>query len=421
MKDHIKGIKAREILDSRGLPTVEAEIHLESGRWARAAVPSGASTGKFEAVELRDGDPKRFHGKGVLRVIHHIMERIAPALQGFDPVDQEALDKRILEIDPTEQKTELGANATLAVSMANARASALVQEKPLAVSLAELFGQKELQMPVPFMNVINGGAHADNNLDFQEFMILPVQAESFSEALRMGCEVFHQLKKLLKSKSLSTTVGDEGGFAPNLRSHEEALRLLIEAIDSSGYGAHMRLALDAAATEFYEDGKYNLSASGAGFKNTQAMLEYYAGLSQQFPLVSIEDALEEDDWKGWKQLTANLPHLQLVGDDLFVTQKARLERGIKERCANAVLIKLNQVGTLSETLETMKIATQNNYRCMISHRSGETEDTFIADLAVGTGCGQIKTGSLSRSDRTAKYNQLLRLEEELKLPYAGFE
>lgn len=421
MSDLIHSLKAREILDSRGHPTVEAEVILQSGRMGRAAVPSGASTGQFEAVELRDDDKKRFHGKGVLKAIQNIVERISPAVRGLDPVDQEQIDRTMCELDGSPQKSELGANAILAVSMANARAAAQVQNISLMECLNRLYGKTEPRMPVPFMNVINGGSHADNNLDFQEFMIAPVRTESFGEALRIGSEIFQQLKKILQSRQLSTAVGDEGGFAPLLRSHEEAIKILVEAIDACGYGAQVRLALDCAATEFFKEGKYHLSRSGAGIKNSEQMIEYYAGLAQQFPIVSIEDALEEDDWKSWKQLTAALPRTQLVGDDLFVTQKERLEKGIKERCANAVLIKLNQVGSLTETLETMRVAFQNDYRCMVSHRSGETEDTFIADLAVATGCGQIKTGSLSRSDRTAKYNQLLRLEEEFKPPMANFD
>jgi len=419
MPDRIKSLKAREILDSRGLPTVEAEIHLESGLFSRSAVPSGASTGQFEAVELRDGDSQRFHGKGVLNALKNIVERIGPVVEGMDPADQERIDEKILSLDPSPQKDSLGANATLAVSMAATRASALVQKRSLAEVIAQLFSTKEMSMPVPFMNIVNGGAHADNNLDFQEFMIAPVQAKSFAEALRMGSEIFHQLKKILTGRNLSTSVGDEGGFAPLLRSHEEALKLIQEAIDTCGYGANVRMALDVAASSFYKDGKYDLSRSGSGLKNTDQLLEIYGGLAQHYPIISIEDGLYEDDWAGWKKLTGAFSNLQLVGDDLFVTQEARLERGIKERCANAVLIKLNQVGTVSETLKTMQLAISNGYKCMVSHRSGETEDTFIADLAVGTACGQIKTGSVSRSDRTAKYNQLLRLEESLKVPYSG--
>jgi enolase len=421
MPDRIKSLKAREILDSRGFPTVETEMILESGRLARSAVPSGASTGEFEAVELRDGDSQRYHGKGVLKAIQNILERIAPAVVGLDPSDQEALDQKILDLDPSVQKGSLGANATLGVSMAATRASALIQNKSLAEVIHQLFGESEMKMPVPFMNIVNGGSHADNNLDFQEFMIVPVTASSFSEALRMGSEIFHQLKKILGSRNLSTAVGDEGGFAPRLRSHQEALKLIQEAIDSCGYGAHVRMALDVAASSFYSDGKYKLSKSGAGQLQTEAMFDLYRELLQNFPIVSVEDALDENDWKAWKAMTSQFPNTQLVGDDLFVTQEARLDRGIREKCGNAILIKLNQVGTVTETLRTMRLASKNNYRCMVSHRSGETEDHFIADLAVGTGCGQIKTGSLCRSDRTAKYNQLLRLEEQLKLSYAGFE
>jgi len=422
MSDKIRKIVAREVLDSRGNPTVEAEIHLESGLSARAAVPSGASTGKFEAVELRDEDPKRYKGKGVLKAISNILERIAPAVQGMDPTDQEKIDRKILSLDTSTQKQVIGANATLAISMAATRASSLIQKKTLAETIADIYGTKQMTLPVPFMNIINGGAHADNSLDFQEFMIAPVRATSFSEALRMGAEIFHTLKSILKKKNLSTAVGDEGGFAPNLRSPEEAIKVVQEAIDQCGYGAHVRLALDVAASSFYSEGRYSLTRSGRGSFDTQQMIEMYLGLTQQFSFVSIEDALDEEDWKGWKSLTAQLQNkTQLVGDDLFVTQVERLDRGIREKCANAILIKLNQVGTVTETLETMKLAMKNNYRCMVSHRSGETEDTFIADLAVGTGSGQIKTGSLCRTDRTAKYNQLLRLEEQLKLPYLGLD
>jgi enolase len=419
MPDRIKNIRAREILDSRGQPTVEVDLVLESARIARAAVPSGASTGRFEAVELRDDDPKRFHGKGVLKAINHIVERIAPAVMGLDPVDQKLIDHRLLALDPSTQKESLGANATLGVSMAAARASAMIQNISLAECIAELFDSKsQMKMPIPFMNIINGGAHADNSLDFQELMIAPIKADSFAEALRMGTEVFQTLKKNLKERKLSTAVGDEGGFAPSFRSHEEALQFIREAIDACGYSAHIRMALDVAASSFFKEGRYHLTRSAKGLRDAQQMIELYSDLIQNFPICSIEDPLDEEDWYSWKKLTAQLNSVQVVGDDLFVTQSARLERGIKERCANAILIKLNQVGTLSETLETMSIARKNGYACMISHRSGETEDHFIADLAVGTGAGQIKTGSLCRSERTAKYNQLLRLEEALKLPYS---
>jgi len=422
MSDKIRKILAREVLDSRGNPTVEAELQLESGLCARATVPSGASTGKFEAVELRDDDPKRYKGKGVLKAISNILERIAPAVQGMDPTEQEKIDRKILSLDPSLQKASIGANATLAISMAATRASSLIQKKTLAETIADIFGTKQMSLPVPFMNIVNGGAHADNSLDFQEFMIAPVRATTFSEALRMGAEIFHTLKSILKKKNLSTAVGDEGGFAPNLRSAEEAIKVVQEAIDQCGYGANVRLALDVAASSFFSDGRYSLSRSGRGSFDTQQMIDMYLGLTQQFRFASIEDALDEEDWKGWKTLTAQLQNkTQLVGDDLFVTQVERLDRGIREKCANAILIKLNQVGTVTETLETMKLAMKNNYRCMVSHRSGETEDTFIADLAVGTGAGQIKTGSLCRTDRTAKYNQLLRLEEHLKLPYLGMD
>ncbi|MBN8555506.1 MAG: phosphopyruvate hydratase [Deltaproteobacteria bacterium] len=418
MSDRIRSIRAREILDSRGFPTVEAEIILDSGLTARAAVPSGASTGKFEAVELRDADEKRYHGKGVLKAIHHIIENIAPAVTGIDPVDQSAVDQKILSLDPSAQKEKLGANATLAVSMAATRASALIQKATLAETIAKIFKPTKMTMPVPFMNIINGGMHADNNLDFQEFMIAPVQAKSFAEALRMGAEVFHTLKGILKKKGLSTSVGDEGGFAPRLKSHEEALQLIMDAVNQCGYGAHIKLALDVASSSFYENGKYVLTKSNRGAQSSEQMMEIYGQLLHEFPIVSIEDGLDEEDWKGWRLMTEKFPNTQLVGDDLFVTQVSRLERGIKERSANAILIKLNQVGTVSETFQTMQMAMKNGFNCMVSHRSGETEDTFIADLAVGTGAGQIKTGSLCRTDRTAKYNQLIRLEESLKLSYA---
>lgn len=418
MADRIKNIKAREILDSRGYPTVEAEMILESGIQVRAAVPSGASTGQFEAVELRDGDNARYQGKGVLKAIRHIIEEITPAVAGLNPVDQSAIDQKILNLDPSPQKSKIGANATLAVSMAATRASAAIQKITVAEAIAKLFGTKEMAMPVPFMNIINGGMHADNTLDFQEFMIAPVKAQTFSEALRMGAEIFHKLKTILKKHSYSTSVGDEGGFAPKLKSHDEALQLMVEAISQCGYGAHVKLALDVAASSFYEEGRYNFKKSGKGVQTLEQMIENYSFLVQQYPIISIEDGLDEEDWRGWKALTDKLSNTQLVGDDLFVTQTSRLERGIKERCGNAILIKLNQVGTVTETLDTMRTAAKNGYHCMVSHRSGETEDTFIADLAVGTASGQIKTGSLCRTDRTAKYNQLLRLEEQLKIPYA---
>lgn len=420
MSAKIDSLKAREILDSRGNPTLEVEMFLTNGNSYRAAVPSGASTGQFEAVELRDEDPERYNGKGVLKAVTNVIEHILPAVRGMDPCDQEALDKKMIAADGTPQKAKFGANAILGVSMASARAGADIQKTTLAEWISKLFNQdQEMILPIPFMNIVNGGAHASNNLDFQEFMIAPVKAESFSEALRMGAEIFHKLKSILKSKDFSTAVGDEGGFAPKLKSHEEALQLIQQAIDSCGYGDNVKMALDVAATEFFKDGKYHLSKSGRGNQTSEQLIEMYMHITQRFPIISIEDALAEEDWASWKKLTATFPNLQLVGDDLFVTQAERLERGIKERCANSILIKLNQVGSLTETLETMRVAKQNDYSCMISHRSGETEDTFIADLAVGTGAGQIKTGSLSRTDRTAKYNQLLRLEEQLKLSFAG--
>jgi len=418
MSQRIVAIKAREILDSRGYPTVEADVVLDSGIIGRAAVPSGASTGQFEAMELRDGDLKRFKGKGTLNAVRNIVETISPALTGANPIDQETIDQKMLSLDPSPQKNRLGANATLAVSMAATRASALVQGVSLAEAIARLFQTKTMTLPIPFMNIINGGMHADNNLDFQEFMIAPVGAKSFAEAVRMGSEIFLTLKEILKKQGLSTSVGDEGGFAPKLKSHEEALQLIQEAIRVCGYSADVKLGLDVAASSFFEEGRYVLKKSSKGPRSTEEMIELYDHLLKDFPIISIEDGLNEEDWRGWKELTARFNNTQLVGDDLFVTQSARLERGIKERCANAVLIKLNQVGTVTETLQTMRLAAKNGYHCMISHRSGETEDSFIADLAVGTAAGQIKTGSLSRSDRTAKYNQLLRLEEKLKLSYA---
>jgi enolase len=404
---------AREILDSRGNPTVECEVTLESGAFGRAAVPSGASTGEHEALELRDGGD-RYMGKGVLKAVQNINEVIAPRLIGEDALDQAYIDGVMLELDGTENKDVLGANAILGVSMAVARAAADYYEMPLYQYLG---GANARVLPVPMMNILNGGSHADNNVDLQEFMIYPCGAKSFSEALQMGVEVFHNLKKVLKDKGLNTAVGDEGGFAPNLGSNEEAIQVIIEAADKTKYkiGEDLFIALDAAASEFYDkkSGKYNL-ASENKMLTADEMVDLYASWIEKYPIVSIEDGLDENDWDGWKKLTAKLgDKVQLVGDDLFVTNPKLLQKGIDEAAANSILIKLNQIGSVTETLETIELAKLNGFAAVISHRSGETEDTFIADLAVATGVGQIKTGSASRSDRIAKYNQLLRIEEEL--------
>ncbi|HEX8848983.1 MAG TPA: phosphopyruvate hydratase [Gemmatimonadaceae bacterium] len=409
----ILDITAREILDSRGNPTVEADVILTTGTMGRAAVPSGASTGEHEAIELRDGDKERYLGKGVRNAVQNIEEKIAPALNGFDVTDQIGIDHTMLELDGTENKGSLGANAILAVSMAAARAAANEIGLPLYRYLG---GPLTRVMPVPMMNIINGGAHAANTVDFQEFMIVPVGADSFSEALRMGVEVFHSLKKVLSKRKMSTNVGDEGGFAPDLKDDEDALRVIIEAIESAGYqpGKQVALALDVAASELFSAGSYTFKKSGAGTKDAKGMIELYSRWLDEYPIVSIEDGLAEDDWKGWEALTSALgDRCQLVGDDLFVTNTQRLARGIESNVANAILIKVNQIGTLTETLESIEMARAAGYLSVISHRSGETEDTFIADLAVATGAGQIKTGSASRTDRIAKYNQLLRIEEEL--------
>ncbi len=409
----ILDISAREILDSRGNPTVEADVFLTTGTMGRAAVPSGASTGEHEAVELRDGEKGRYLGKGVRNAVRNIEEKIAPALNGMDAIDQIGIDHAMLELDATENKSALGANAILAVSLATARAAA--QETGLSL-YRYLGGPLARVMPVPMMNILNGGAHATNTVDFQEFMIVPIGAESFGDALRMGTEVFHALKKVLVKRKLATGVGDEGGFAPDLRDDEEALRVIIEAIEAAGYapGKQIALALDVAASELYSAGHYTFKKSGAGTKDAKGMVELYARWLDEYPIVSIEDGLAEDDWQGWEQLTAALgERCQLVGDDLFVTNTKRLARGIESGVANAILIKVNQIGTLTETLEAIDMARAGGYLSVISHRSGETEDTFIADLAVATGAGQIKTGSASRTDRVAKYNQLLRIEQEL--------
>ncbi|WP_456447460.1 phosphopyruvate hydratase [Oceanithermus sp.] len=404
-------VSAREVLDSRGNPTVEAEVTLEGGQIGHAMVPSGASTGEHEAVELRDGGP-RYGGKGVLQAVANVNERIAPEIIGMNALDQEGIDRAMLDLDGTPNKANLGANAILAVSLAVSRAAAEAVELPL---FAYLGGVQGVTLPVPLMNVINGGKHADNRVDFQEFMLVPAGAPSFREALRYGVETFHALKGVLKKRGYGTNVGDEGGFAPNLKSNEEAVEVLLEAIQAAGYkpGEEISIALDPAASEFYKDGKYHLEAEGKVLGSDE-MVEYWAEWVERFPIVSLEDGLDENDWEGWKQLTERLSgKVQLVGDDLFVTNPEFLVRGIREGVASAILVKLNQIGTLSETLETVRLAHRSGYRTVISHRSGETEDSYIADLAVAVNAGQIKTGSASRSDRLAKYNQLLRIEEAL--------
>ena len=414
----IKKILAREILDSRGNPTIEADVYLDNGIMGRAVAPSGASTGSREALELRDGDAKRYRGKGVLKAVENVNQIIAFALVGKQPQDQADLDALMIDLDGTENKSKLGANAILAVSLAVAKAAAEDQHLPLYEYLGKGRG---ITLPVPMMNIINGGAHANNNLDIQEFMIIPVGAPSFSEALRYGAEIFHSLQNKLVKQGLSTTVGDEGGFAPNLPSHEVALDLILEAIEGVGYkvGQDIYIALDAASSEFYRDGHYCL---GAEKLTSSEFITYLEGLAQKYPIISLEDALAENDWAGWKNLTERLgSQLQLVGDDLFVTNPKILQEGIDKNIANAILIKLNQIGTLTETIAAIDMAKKAHYQNVISHRSGETEDVTIADLAVAMNAGQIKTGSLCRSDRVAKYNQLLRIEEQLgsKAVYAG--
>ncbi len=407
----IEHILAREILDSRGNPTVEAEIILENGISGRAAVPSGASTGKREAVELRDND-ERYLGKGVRKAISNILEEIAPSIIGIDVENQSEIDNIMIEIDGTENKAKLGANAILAVSLAAARAAAITLQIPLFQYIG---GINATTLPVPMMNILNGGKHADNNVDIQEFMIVPHNADSFAEALRMGTEVFHTLKKVLKQKNLSTNVGDEGGFAPRLNSNEEAIELLLTAIEKAGYTpkTDIAIAIDAASSEFFKNGKYVIQNKEL---SSEEMVEFWNKLVEKYPIISIEDGLAEDDWNGWKLLTQTLGNkIQLVGDDLFVTNAEILKKGISQNIANSILIKVNQIGTLSETLETVELAKNNNYTAVISHRSGETEDPFIADLAVALNTGQIKTGAPNRSDRTAKYNQLLRIEEFLDI------
>jgi enolase len=409
----IEQVHAREILDSRGNPTVEAEVRISGDVVGRAAVPSGASTGEHEAVELRDGNAKRYQGKGVQKAVENVRRQIGPAIRGMDVRRQREIDEKMIGLDGTPNKGRLGANAILAVSMACARAAAIGQGAPLYASLAE---EKASLLPVPMMNILNGGAHADNNVDFQEFMVMPVGAGSFSEALRWGVETFHTLKSVLKKRGYSTAVGDEGGFAPSLKSNVEAIELVIEAISQAGYtpGEQIAIALDPAASEFFKDGKYVFKKSDKSAHSSEEMVRYWADWVRKYPIISIEDGLAEDDWVGWKLLTRELGEkIQLVGDDLFVTNTRRLAKGIKEGVGNSILIKVNQIGTLSETLDAIEMARSNGYTSVISHRSGETEDTFIADLAVATEAGQIKTGSASRTDRVAKYNQLLRVEEEL--------
>jgi enolase len=408
-------VVGREILDSRGNPTVEADVHLADGSIGRAAVPSGASTGEHEAVELRDGEKSRYLGKGTKKAADNINAKISPALAGKNAANQSLVDKTMLQLDGSANKGKLGANAILAVSMAAARASAQSEMTPLYRYLG---GVNARVLPVPMMNVINGGAHADNSVDLQEFMLAPVGAAKFSEALRMGAETFHTLKSVLKKRGYSTSVGDEGGFAPNLKSNEEALEVLMEAIGKAGYkpGEQIAIALDPASSEFYDKDKnrYVFKKSDKSEKTSEQMVEFWSSWVKQYPIISIEDGMAEDDWDGWKQLTDALGQkIQLVGDDLFVTNSARLQQGIEKGIANSILVKVNQIGSVTETLDAMRLAASANYTAMVSHRSGETEDTFIADLAVATNAGQIKTGSASRTDRIAKYNQLLRIEEEL--------
>ena len=410
----IEQINAREILDSRGNPTVEAEVILIGGEVGRAAVPSGASTGEHEAVELRDGDKKRFGGKGVLKAIQNINDRIAPEIEGADALDQVEIDSALIALDGTENKSKLGANAILAVSLATARAAAAYLEIPLYRYLG---GPNARTLPVPLMNIINGGAHADNNVDFQEFMIVPVGAPTFSEALRCGTEIFHSLKTVLKKNNYATSVGDEGGFAPNLKSNEEAIETILVAIDKAGYkaGDDVMLALDPAASEFYDGKNYVFKKSDGRKLSSAEMVAYWKDWTERYPIISIEDGMAENDWEGWKSITEQIgASVQLVGDDLFVTNTSFLRKGIELGVANSILIKVNQIGTLTETLDAIEMARTAGYTAIISHRSGETEDAFIADLAVATNAGQIKTGSASRTDRIAKYNQLLRIEEDLR-------
>ena len=412
MKTNIKNIKAREILDSRGNPTVEVDVFLENGVFGRAAVPSGASTGEYEAAELRDNDKSRYSGKGVLNAVNNVNNEINKTLIGTDVNDQTKIDNNLINLDGTQNKSRLGANAILGVSLASARAASTVNDIPLYQHLGTT---NEFIMPVPMMNILNGGSHANNTVDIQEFMIFPFGASTFSEALRIGTEIFHKLKSELHKKGLNTAVGDEGGFAPNLRSNEEAIEIILKSIEKAGYkpGEEVFLALDVAASELYENGEYNLMSENKAFSSSE-MTSYLESLVEKYPIISIEDGLDENDWDGWKKLTKSLgQNVQIVGDDLTVTNITRLQKAIDNKSMNSILIKLNQIGTLSETIQAVELARKVNYGAVISHRSGETEDTFIADLSVAMGMGQIKTGSISRSDRVAKYNQLLRIEEHL--------
>ncbi len=413
-KTTIQEINAREILDSRGNPTVSTQVTLESGVVGKAAVPSGASTGTHEALELRDEDSSRYLGKGVLKAVANVKEIIAPEIVGMDALEQEELDRRLIQLDGTPSKKKLGANAILSVSMAAAHAASQALNLPLYHYLSK---RENYLLPVPLINILNGGSHADNNVDIQEFMIAPVGSPNFSEAIRASAEVFHHLKKILRKKEYSTAVGDEGGFAPNLKSNEEALDLILESIEDAGYkpGIDIHLALDAAASEFYSDDKYIFKKSDGSKRSSTEMVEFYRNLVENYPIISIEDGFAEDDWDGWKLMTDALgDKIQIVGDDIFVTNMERFKKGVNQGIGNSILIKLNQIGTLSETTETVRYAHKNGYSAVISHRSGETEDTFIADLSVALNTGQIKTGSLSRSERVAKYNRLLEIEEELK-------
>ena len=413
MKSNIKNISAREILDSRGNPTVEVDVFLENGISGRAAVPSGASTGKFEAVELRDGDKSRYNGKGVLKAVHNVNDKINRVLKGQDINDQSKIDKVMIELDGTDNKSVLGANAILGVSLASVRAASNDKNIPLYKYLRV---NDNFKMPVPMMNILNGGSHANNTVDIQEFMIFPFGASSFSHALRIGTEIFHSLKSELHKKGLNTAVGDEGGFAPNLKSNEEAIDIILNSIEKAGYkpGEEVFIALDVAASELFDDGKYNLNSENKAFSSDE-MVEYLASLVKKYPIVSIEDGLDENDWEGWTKLNKKLgKNVQIVGDDLTVTNITRLQKAIDQKSMNSILFKLNQIGTVSETIQAVNLAKKVGYGAVISHRSGETEDTFIADFSVAMGMGQIKTGSISRSDRVAKYNQLLRIEEELK-------
>lgn len=413
-KTTITEIRAREILDSRGNPTISTKVILSSGTVGKAAVPSGASTGTHEALELRDGNLSRYFGKGVLKAVANVKEIIAPQIVGLDALEQEEIDKRLIQLDGTPSKKKLGANAILSVSMATAHAASQAASLPLY----DYLGKKETyRLPVPLINILNGGSHADNNVDIQEFMIVPTGSPNFSEAIRMSAEVFHHLKKILQKKDYSTAVGDEGGFAPNLKSNEEALELILESIQKAGYrpGEDIFLALDMAASEFFTDKKYFFKKSDGSKRSSDEMINFYESLVQKYPIISIEDGFAEDDWEGWNLMTEVLGHrIQIVGDDIFVTNLERFKKGVERKIGNSILIKLNQIGTLSETIETIRYAHEKEYSTVISHRSGETEDTFIADLSVAVDSGQIKTGSLSRSERVAKYNRLLEIEEELK-------